>query len=82
LRGECTHTAARGDGASNCDIAVPPEVVVPYFVIGAKNRIAGVSMRATDADWQHGQGPEVTGRTLRTLSGRTANPRATMTGGN
>jgi uncharacterized protein (TIGR03083 family) len=31
------------------------------LLIGAKNRIAGVSMRATDTDWQHGQGPEVTG---------------------
>jgi uncharacterized protein (TIGR03083 family) len=31
------------------------------MLIGAKNRIAGVSMRATDTDWQYGQGPEVAG---------------------
>ncbi len=31
------------------------------LLIGAKNRVAGVSMRATDADWAHGSGPEVSG---------------------
>ena len=31
------------------------------LVIGAKNRIAGVTLRATDTDWSHGGGPEATG---------------------
>lgn len=29
--------------------------------IGAKRRIAGLTLRATDAEWSHGTGPEVTG---------------------
>jgi uncharacterized protein (TIGR03083 family) len=28
---------------------------------GAKKRIAGLTLRATDMDWSHGHGPEVTG---------------------
>jgi hypothetical protein len=31
------------------------------LIIGAKTRIAGLTLRATDTDWQHGQGPEVSG---------------------
>jgi uncharacterized protein (TIGR03083 family) len=31
------------------------------MLIGAKNRIAGVQLRATDADWSHGIGPEAAG---------------------
>jgi uncharacterized protein (TIGR03083 family) len=31
------------------------------LVIGAKRRIAGLKLRATDADWSHGDGPEVSG---------------------
>jgi uncharacterized protein (TIGR03083 family) len=31
------------------------------LLIGSKNRIAGLTMRATDADWSHGTGPEVSG---------------------
>jgi uncharacterized protein (TIGR03083 family) len=31
------------------------------LLIGAKNRIAGLKLRATDADWTHGEGPEVSG---------------------
>jgi uncharacterized protein (TIGR03083 family) len=31
------------------------------LLIGAKNRISGVTLRATDADWQHGSGPEASG---------------------
>jgi hypothetical protein len=30
-------------------------------VIGAKDRIAGLTLRASDADWSHGAGPTVTG---------------------
>jgi len=33
-------------------------------LIGAKNRIAGVALRATDTDWSHGSGPEVSGPLL------------------
>jgi uncharacterized protein (TIGR03083 family) len=31
------------------------------LIIGAKRRIAGLHLRATDADWSHGSGPEVSG---------------------
>jgi uncharacterized protein (TIGR03083 family) len=31
------------------------------LLIGAKRRTAGLSLRATDADWAHGDGPEVRG---------------------
>ena len=34
------------------------------LVIGAKKRIAGLTLRATDASWTHGSGPEVSGPTL------------------
>jgi uncharacterized protein (TIGR03083 family) len=32
------------------------------LLIGTKRRIAGVTLRATDADWRHGTGPEASGR--------------------
>jgi uncharacterized protein (TIGR03083 family) len=31
------------------------------LIIGAKRRIAGVTLRATDTDWSHGTGPEAAG---------------------
>jgi uncharacterized protein (TIGR03083 family) len=31
------------------------------LLIGAKNRIDGVTLRATDAEWRHGSGPEASG---------------------
>ncbi len=31
------------------------------LLIGAKRRIAGLQLRATDGDWVHGDGPEVSG---------------------
>jgi uncharacterized protein (TIGR03083 family) len=31
------------------------------LLIGAKRRVAGLRLRATDANWVHGDGPEVTG---------------------
>jgi uncharacterized protein (TIGR03083 family) len=31
------------------------------LIIGAKKRIAGLTLRATDTDWAHGSGPEVAG---------------------
>jgi len=45
------------------------------LVIGAKNRIAGVTLRATDTDWSHGSGPEASGHAidlLLAMTGRTA----------
>jgi uncharacterized protein (TIGR03083 family) len=45
------------------------------LIIGAKRRIAGLTLRATDADWSHGSGPEVTGPVLAlvmTMTGRKA----------
>ncbi len=44
------------------------------LLIGAKNRIAGLTLRATDADWSHGTGPEVKGPVLSlvlAMTGRT-----------
>ena len=34
------------------------------LLIGSKSRIAGLTLRATDADWSHGTGPEVSGPIL------------------
>jgi uncharacterized protein (TIGR03083 family) len=34
------------------------------LLIGSKNRIAGLTLRATDATWSHGTGPEVSGPIL------------------
>jgi hypothetical protein len=31
------------------------------LLIGAKRRIAGLRLRATDSSWAHGDGPEVSG---------------------
>jgi uncharacterized protein (TIGR03083 family) len=37
------------------------------LIIGAKNRIAGLTLRATDAEWVHGSGAEVSGPVLSLL---------------
>ncbi len=37
------------------------------MLIGSKNRIAGLALRATDHDWQHGQGEAVEGPLLSLL---------------
>jgi uncharacterized protein (TIGR03083 family) len=45
------------------------------LIIGTKKRIAGLTLRATDADWNHGDGPAVEGPILDLLlamTGRTA----------
>jgi uncharacterized protein (TIGR03083 family) len=45
------------------------------LLIGAKNRIAGLRLRATDIDWSHGDGPEVSGPIVSlvvAMTGRTA----------
>src|SRR4029077_11013506 len=34
------------------------------LLIGSKSRIAGLTLRATDANWSHGTGPEVSGPIL------------------
>jgi len=34
------------------------------LIIGAKRRIDGLTLRATDATWSHGSGPEVSGPAL------------------
>jgi uncharacterized protein (TIGR03083 family) len=34
------------------------------LLIGSKSRIAGLTLRATDANWSHGTGPEVSGPVL------------------
>lgn len=44
-------------------------------LIGAKNRIAGLTLRATDADWSTGTGPEVRGPAMSlvmAMTGRSA----------
>jgi uncharacterized protein (TIGR03083 family) len=44
------------------------------FPVGTKQRIAGLRLAATDLDWSHGDGPEVTGPAaslLLTMTGRT-----------
>jgi uncharacterized protein (TIGR03083 family) len=45
------------------------------LIIGAKRRIAGVTLRATDTDWEHGTGPTVSGPILAlvmAMTGRTS----------
>ncbi len=45
------------------------------LVVGAKKRIAGLTLMATDADWTHGSGPDVSGPLLSlvmAMTGRSA----------
>ena len=37
------------------------------LIVGTKRRIAGLSLRATDTEWSHGSGPEVSGPLLSLL---------------
>ena len=41
------------------------------LIIGAKRRIAGLTLRATDTEWTHGTGPEVAGPMLALLMAMT-----------
>jgi uncharacterized protein (TIGR03083 family) len=41
------------------------------LLIGAKRRIAGLRLQATDADWAHGDGPEVRGPLVALILGMT-----------
>ncbi|HEX4865148.1 MAG TPA: maleylpyruvate isomerase family mycothiol-dependent enzyme [Acidimicrobiales bacterium] len=43
-------------------VAVADFIKDDRHIYGAKKRIAGVKLTATDMDWTHGHGPEVTGR--------------------
>lgn len=57
----------------------PPEWLVQVadfykgsnLIIGTKRRIAGLTLRATDAQWSHGDGPEVSGPMLSLLMAMT-----------
>jgi uncharacterized protein (TIGR03083 family) len=42
-------------------IAVADSYKKSNLLLGAKRRIAGLKLRATDSDWVHGDGPEVSG---------------------
>jgi uncharacterized protein (TIGR03083 family) len=42
-------------------VPVADFVKADIHIFGAKKRIAGLTLRATDMDWSHGSGPEVTG---------------------
>lgn len=44
------------------------------LLVGTKNRIAGLTLRATDADWSTGSGAEVTGPMISLLLGMTGRP--------
>ena len=46
------------------------------LLIGSKSRIAGLTMRATDADWSHGTGPEVSGPILSLVMAMTGRKQA------
>src|SRR5260370_822840 len=41
------------------------------LLIGTKKRIAGLTLKATDTEWSHGTGPEVTGPMLALLMAMT-----------
>jgi uncharacterized protein (TIGR03083 family) len=56
-------------------VAVADSYKATNLVMGAKKRIAGVRLVATDTDWSHGSGPEVTGKMmplLMAMAGRKA----------
>jgi uncharacterized protein (TIGR03083 family) len=42
-------------------VAVADSYKKSNLLIGSKRRIAGLALRANDADWRNGEGPEVTG---------------------
>lgn len=46
------------------------------LVIGAKRRVAGLRLRATDAAWTHGDGPEVAGPMIALLLAMAGRPAA------
>jgi uncharacterized protein (TIGR03083 family) len=42
-------------------VAVADFYKTSNLLIGAKNRVSGVTLRATDTDWSHGSGPQASG---------------------
>ena len=56
----------RGSRAGRPRSTTAPTTIarIANLIIGAKDRIEGVTLRATDTDWQHGAGPEVSGPIL------------------
>lgn len=70
MRSSSTPRTSAGPWGSHT--ATPPETlrkVADFFkgsnaLIGAKNRVAGLTLRATDQDWSNGSGPAVEGRRL------------------
>ena len=44
------------------------------LLIGAKKRIAGLKLTASDIDWSHGSGPEVTGPAIGLIMAMTGRP--------
>jgi len=46
------------------------------LLIGSKSRIAGLTLRATDANWSHGAGPEVSGPILSLVMAMTGRKQA------
>lgn len=50
------------------------------LVIGAKRRIAGLTLAATDADWTHGTGPGVSGRLVDLILAMTGRGAGTLSG--
>ncbi len=44
------------------------------LVIGAKRRVAGLTLRATDVTWSHGTGPDVNGRLADLIVAMTGRP--------
>lgn len=54
-------------------VALADAYVTTGAPLGGKKRVAGLKLRATDTEWQHGEGPEVAGPVLdliRAMSGR------------
>jgi uncharacterized protein (TIGR03083 family) len=62
----------------------PPEAVIEAadfyqrsnLIVGTKKRIAGVTLRATDGQWSHGDGPSVEGPMLSLLLAMTGRKQA------
>jgi hypothetical protein len=46
------------------------------LLVGSRSRIAGLTLRATDADWSHGTGPEVSGPILSLVMAMTGRKQA------
>jgi uncharacterized protein (TIGR03083 family) len=50
------------------------------LVIGARRRVAGLTLRATDVTWSHGTGPDVTGRLADLIVAMTGRPAENLAG--